>query len=165
MMSGESKKERLNYLSTVSETTPHHPDETNEVVFWIPQMIWASAHVQDEIVAGAADLKTVAHYCRRGKVATAELAELVGDSSIAEADPEDTEIIEVNLNIHKRELDILYVVKEEPWWNMIKPWMMGLMLVCGGKVILIIYLIIRCCRREKPMTVPANSTDDDISIA
>lgn len=83
------------YLEVCSESSKHHSEELEEQAQLLPTLVWSSAKIHGEILANTANLNTIASYCRRGKMATEELGESMGNNQLSLLDPEKTEIISI----------------------------------------------------------------------
>lgn len=100
---GRNNLELLDVLAA-SETAKDHKDQVLDLVEQVsPNLLWANYHTIREIINGITNLRAVRDMCYRGKVATAEIAELLGDPSIAEIHPDDTQLrkVEVDKSIHR----------------------------------------------------------------
>lgn len=98
------------YLEVCSESSKHHLEEIKEQALSLPSLICSTAKVHGEILANTANLNTIAHYCRRGKVATEELGELMGNSEFSLVDPDKTEIISVETGPNDDSISFKYYV-------------------------------------------------------
>ncbi|CAA3033114.1 Hypothetical predicted protein, partial [Olea europaea subsp. europaea] len=106
-------------VATVSESSASHQKELVETNTELnPKMLFASYYMIREMIAGIANLKAVVRECRKGQLATLELAELTGIPGLAQLDPKDTKIARVDVNKQDHIIRIHYrVINEDhvPW--------------------------------------------------
>lgn len=106
----ESRPERIRSIKSVSDAAEVHPRELIEVSASVPKAIWAESLTLNEIAAGTADLRAIAHHCRNGQVATVELGELLEDEDLKKLKPEDTELEDIRVYGNKQEVELIYRV-------------------------------------------------------
>lgn len=100
-------------VESVAEARDDIHREVESLVTWMPQMAWASAHVQEEMLAGFANLRAVERYCRIGQAATRELSDLIGDPLLGTIDPATTKIISFEVDPDDHTIDIKFDWVEE----------------------------------------------------
>lgn len=109
----ESKRERMQSIRSLSDAAEKHPRELVEVAGYMPKPAWADSLALTEIAAGTADLKAIAHYCSQGRLATAELGELLEDEELQKLSPEETRLEDLRVYPAKQELEFIYTIKEQ----------------------------------------------------
>lgn len=138
----ESRPERIRSIKSVSDAAEVHPRELIEVSASVPKAIWAESLTLNEIAAGTADLRAIAHHCRNGQVATVELGELLEDEDLKKLKPEDTELEDIRVYGNKQEVELIYRVLEpdQGFWNKYK---FTILYSFGGLLLIItVYLLI-----------------------
>lgn len=105
---------KMQEISLYSPTATQHQIQlarvTETIAPNLQKMMWTMDHIMREVIAGVANLRTLASYCQRGKLATAELAELLNDEIIAKINPEETIIDRIEVD---REGQVVTIYFEE----------------------------------------------------
>ena len=87
IFNGENIQDRVRAIRSVSESADNHDREVRELSRVLLKMLFAASYAQEEIIAGLANLKTLAIYCKKGQVATKELAELTRLQDLKTVEP------------------------------------------------------------------------------
>ena len=93
-----------NYLAMVSESSKVHEANWRELSRYLPGLIWITSKAQSEILANAANLRTIAEKCRQGRVAVRELAEILKLPKLAEADEAETKFFTVSTDNYNEKI-------------------------------------------------------------
>lgn len=156
--------ERVRAIASVSESAPHHQDELSLLARHIPVATWAAAHTQQEILAGLANLRTIAKYCRRGQVATYELAELTDDDFLATIDPIQTELLDLLADREAAAVTLTFVVREETLKHVISRlnWIPYWVYMIIAEIVLapILLLSVHWLKNKVVKTIPQEQAQD-----
>lgn len=150
----DSVEERMHDVEAVSALAQYHHEDLDGLVKTIPNMIWSSAHVHNEIIAGVADLRVVAKRCRDGKLATREMGELLDSQDLAAIHEEDTEILEMYVDDDSNKIEVIFMVHIHHWYDFIvmqKYW------IAAG--ILSLISLILACRPSTSDRAPISPTE------
>lgn len=149
------RKIEVDDIYGVSETGSSHSDEVLDIVesSFVPLMSWSSHYMESEMLAGYANLKTIESLCRRGKLATRELAELSGYTELSEIDPDDTQLFALSVDFETNVLDVSFRVKPID--------LVGLVCVMVAVFWALLFsgivIYLKCCRRKKNKQAPYQS--------
>lgn len=113
------RRDMSKFMSLSSPAASRHQQETDNQGRAYPKGVWITAALTSEILANAANLDMIAHWCRLGKLATYELGELVGDERLQKLDPDRTEVRSVVEGDHSESITFNYVV--HPEYKELKP--------------------------------------------
>lgn len=104
------RPEEAKMIGVLSESSSHHAKELYDETTNMPGMLSAAYHAQAEMLAGLANMKTIEEYCQNGQLATQELAELAGNSALAEINPNQTVLENVVIDRGNQQTDFIYRV-------------------------------------------------------
>lgn len=106
---------RLIEINAISPSSNHHVAETTEFSNYVNPLLWAYQLTINEMIAGAADLETIAHRAKSGQLAAEEVGELMNDKDITNLRPDHTEILSVFVHKNNRGylLSITFLEKEQ----------------------------------------------------
>lgn len=101
------------YINMVSETHNNHQSEIDLLARSLPKLTWASMRVNSEILAHTALMKKIGTVCKTGNMATAELAELIGEPSIATIDSSKTQVESVVQGPHEASIVFTFTILDD----------------------------------------------------
>lgn len=91
------RQDRLSELSSYSRTASLHRDQLLSVLDDHSELIYMRNRVHDAIDIAQANVKTIIKFCRRGRVATPEVSELIGSTMLEDMDQEKTTLLELKI--------------------------------------------------------------------
>lgn len=97
-------------IKIVSESGPNHERQVREISKLAPKVTWAGHYLESELLAGYANLDTIAEFCQRGKLAVPEVAELSGNLDLTAIESEQTELISIQIDLERKSVDITFKI-------------------------------------------------------
>lgn len=104
----------INKLMGISSDAAYrHTQETTKHGHDYPRALWISTTLASEILANAANLDIIAHWCKMGQIATFELGELIGDAKLQKLDRKRTEVRSIVQGDHSESIVFHFLVHTE----------------------------------------------------